>query len=121
MASDYPTYGRLALDSYGEEPESALVRTSMESGPPKQAMIRSRTMVGRPVTYIYSDTEYASWKTWFRDTVSRGADWFNWTDPQDGTVKLARIENGVYTARAFSPSPGAPLSWEVSFRIETWD
>ncbi len=121
MATDYPSYGRLALDRYGEEPESALIRTQMESGPPKQAMVRSKAMVGRPVTYVYSDAEYASWKTWFRDTIARGADWFNWTDPQDGITKLARIEGGIYTAKPFSPYPGAPLSWEVSFRLETWD
>jgi len=121
MAATWPTYGHLALDRYGEEPESALVRTQMESGPPKQAMVRSRAMVGRPVTYVYSDSEYATWKTWFRDTIARGADWFNWTDPQDGVVKLARIRGGVYKSRAFTPSPGAPLSWEVAFTVETWD
>jgi hypothetical protein len=117
----FPNYGKLLLPGYGEDPESAVDRTQMESGPPKQAMVRSRVMVSRPVVMLFTASEYASFKTWFRTDVARGADWFDWTDPADGATRQARIVDGRYRANAFAESPGAPLSWEVAMVIETWD
>ncbi|HFD81045.1 MAG TPA: hypothetical protein ENK05_11755 [Gammaproteobacteria bacterium] len=121
----FPSYGKLVLQDYGETPNPAVLRTEMEGGPPKQAQILSRVMVIRPVTMIYSASEFASFKTWFRDQIARGADWFDWTDPVDGQLKQARIvssqQQPSWQATPFTESPGAPLSWEVRMQIETWE
>lgn len=114
-------YGKLVLDGYGERPESAVLRTDMETGPPKQAMLRSRVMVKRNITMLYTKSEYQSFLTWFRDTTARGANFFFWTDPRDGVSKLARIINGEYEARSYVATEGADLSWEVSLQLETWE
>lgn len=111
-------YGRLLLNGYGEQPESVLLRTEMESGA-KQARIRSLALVARPVVYDYSNAEYADFKTWHRDTINRGASYFFWTDPHDGVSKLTRIVRGEYEARAYVASQGDELRWEVSMEIET--
>ena len=117
----FPALGKLRLEGYGEQPESAVLRTEMESGPPKQAQVRSRVMVTRPVTMQYNAADYGSFKTWFRDDIARGADWFDWTDPVDGVIKQARIAGGEYSAVPFTESQGGPLLWDVSFQLETWE
>ncbi|HHJ11889.1 MAG TPA: hypothetical protein ENK00_01810 [Chromatiales bacterium] len=121
----FPTYGRILLDDYGEEPSPATLRTDMESGPPKQVQVLSRVMVTRTVTVLYTNTEYKNFKTWFRDTVSRGADWFDFVDPVDGVTRQSRIvssrQQPPYQAKAVSQGEGSPLSWAVSMRIESWD
>ena len=121
----FPTYGKLLLAEYTEQPASAILRTEMESGPPKQAMIKSRVMVTRSLTYIYTASEFASFKVWVRDTISRGADWFDYVDPADGATKQGRLvvsQNGSpYSAKATTSAIGSVLSWEVSMQVETWE
>lgn len=119
----FPTYGKLLLTEFAEAPESALLRTEMESGPPKQAKIRSRVMVRRSLAMDYSMAEYTTFKTFFRTTINGGADWFDWVDPLDGVTKLARIVAGnpAYNAQPYTYSEGAPLRWKVTFALEAWD
>lgn len=117
----FPAYGQLLLDGHGETPESALLRTDMEGGPPKQIKIKSRVMVARPVAYLFSATEYSQFKIWHRDTINRGADWFDWVEPVDGTTVQARIVGGAYTARAERGTPGAELTFRVDLTLESWD
>lgn len=114
-------YGKLLLRDYGERPESAVLRTEMESGFAKQAKIRSKVPVFRPAVIDYSNTEYSQFKTWFKDTLARGTNWFAWTDPQDGVSKQARIVRGEYEARSYFKTEGETLSWEVSFLLETME
>ena len=78
-------------------------------------------MVMRPVTYRYTVSEYMQFRTWFRDEVSRGAAWFDWTDPVDDTLKQVRMVNGDYEAVPYKVSDGAPLDWLVSFSLESWE
>jgi len=118
----FPSTGKLSLSGYSEKPESALLRSEMESGPAKQALIKSRVMVERGITLRYSFAEYTAFKTWFKSAdCNRGASWFDWTDPIDSTAKQARIKNGDYNAVPRNGGEGAPLEWDVSMIIETWD
>lgn len=114
----FPSYARILFENYAEQRESALLRTEMESGPPKQAKVRSRVMVRRDVQIrLPSLTDYRSFVAWFSGTINEGADWFDFTDRIDGTVKSARFVNGGLQGR---PMRGLNGDWVVKAQIETW-
>ena len=115
----WPTYAKILVDGFAEQRESALMRTEMESGPPRQTKVKSRVMVTRPVNiYLETLADYASFKTWFGTTINEGADWFTWTDPIDGASKSARFAGGGLSAM---PLPGLTTSrWRISASLETW-
>lgn len=114
----FPAYPKLLFDGFDEKPEPAILRTEMESGPPKQALIRSRTMITRSVQYLLeSNADYQSFLTWFKTTINYGADWFDWTDPVDDVLKSARIVGGDITPK---PTRKNLSRWVVSFKLETW-
>ena len=121
MASDFPSIGKLLLEGFGEEPGSSVERSEFENGAVKQTQTVSRVLVSQAVTMCFTAAEYATFRAFWRNTLRRGADWFNWIDPRDGTVKLARIVGGKYSGQVFVESPGAPLSWQVSMQFEQWD
>lgn len=114
----WPSYAAILVEGFAEQRESALLRTEMESGPPRQAKIKSRVMITRPVSiFLSSAADYASFKTWFGTTINEGADWFTWTDPVDGASKSARFAGGGLEAQ---PQGGSTNLWRVSAKIETW-
>ena len=118
----FPSGGQLLLNGYGMRPGSAVLRTEMETGPPKQAKIKSQVMVGRPVQYLYTETELQAFETWFRGTECNwGASWFDWTDPRDGVAKQMRIVDGLYDVTPHNETEGAPLKWIVSLNLENWE
>ena len=113
----FPSYAKIALSGFAEQRESALLRTQMESGPPKQAKVRSRVMVTRPVTILLGSlSDYQSFITWFSQTIHEGADWFDLTDPVTGTTKSARFVGGGLDA---TPN-GTKNAWSIKANIETW-
>ncbi len=115
--STLPAYVELLAQGYVEQPDSGVIRSEMEAGPPRQAVVRSRVMLVRPVMLrIETQANYLLFKTWFNDTIHLGADWFNWIDPVDGVEKLTRIRNGQLSAK---PS-GALREWRISAEFETW-
>lgn len=118
MPAAFPAALKLLRDGFGKEPESVLSRTPFEDGMVKQAKTRTRALVVRPVVYAAdSKVDFDAFETFVNVTTNGGADWFDWTDPYDSVVKLARIPGGVYQAR---PINGALNRWEISMRIETW-
>ena len=115
----FPSYARLLVAGYQVSAEPALRRTEMDSGPPKQRLEKSRAMVDRAVTYeLRTRGDYDSFMAWFRDTIHRGADWFDWTDPETLTVRQARIKGGELKR---APMNAAFTVWRVSFVLESWD
>jgi hypothetical protein len=115
----FPSYARILVDGFGEQRESALLRTEMESGPPRQARVRYRVLVTRPVQiYFESLADYDAFVVWFRDTLHEGADWFDWTDPVRGTVKQGRFNGDGIEA---IPVAGSNDLWVIrSLKIEVW-
>lgn len=115
----FPTAAKLLHDPYRVSREPAVQRTDMESGPPKQAKLRSRVMVTREVRYaLDSIADYNAFIAWFNTDIARGAAWFDWPDPIDDSVKQARIVGGVIEEE----QPNKTLDvWLLKFRIETWD
>jgi hypothetical protein len=111
----------LLLPEYGEQAESALERTPMESGPPKQAQVRSRVMVQVSGRILFtSAAQYASFRTWFRVDIKNGADWFDWTDPRTGTLRQARFVAGRERGRTTDYRGTLDLT-ELPITLEYWD
>lgn len=113
----FPNYLKLDIKGFAREPEDAVLRTEMEGGVAKQALIRSQVAVGRPVTYwVDSKADFDAWHTWFATTIKRGALWFDWTDPYDNVVKSARIVKGSVKE---VPVKTTLSMWQIMFRLET--
>ena len=114
----FPTYAEVQVDGFMQQRASAVQRTQMSSGPPKQLKAQSRVMVTRPLTCVlYSASDFSNFITWFQTNINYGADWFNWTDPVDNVTKSARIVGGLDTEEPIVP----PLvEWRVRFKLETW-
>ena len=115
----YPAYGLFLFDGYSEKPESSVIRSQMESGPPKQAKVKSKLRVVRPAKYRYSHAEYLTFKVFVKTTLFLGADWFDWKDPVDGATKQGRIVDGVYEGKAVKIGEQQLPDWVVSFDLET--
>lgn len=115
----WPAYAEIMQGQYAENPEPAVLRTDMETGPSKQVLIKSKTLVARPVTVIIqSAANYASWLTWFRTTIHRGTDWFDWVDVRTGSTVSARIQGGIYQAEPATPRFNV---WKLRLTLETWE
>jgi hypothetical protein len=116
-AINFYTGGTLMSRELSETANSNVLRTEMEGGYQKQAKKFSKSLLTRNVVYLFTNAEYAAFKTWFYTTAANGSLFFNWTDVVDNVTKDARIVNGVYEARPVAPS----LShWYVSFQLETY-
>jgi hypothetical protein len=113
-----PSYVRVLFDGYNEQKESGILRTEFESGPPRQARFKSRTMKTRQASlFIETKANFQAFETWFADDLEQGALFFNMTDPIRGTTIEARFVGGVYSAEPMS----AKLDlWRVSCQIESW-
>jgi hypothetical protein len=117
-ALSLPVYVKILLDGYKHERESALLRTGMESGPPKQAKIKSRVMVSRTCNlYLDSKNDFEAFELWYSEDLKEGANWFTYFDPVSGLTKTARFVGGGYSA---SPKGSVYGSWVISTKIETW-
>lgn len=113
----FPSYARLLVAGYSEARESALQRSEFESGPARQARVKSRVMVRRSATVnLESLADYHAFIAWFSTDLDEGAGWFDYTDPVRGTTVQARIVAGDLTA---TPEPGLQ-DWTIPVVIETW-
>lgn len=113
-----PAYVQILIDGYAQKRESALLRTEMEYGPPKQAKVKSRVMVTRSVKmYVASKVNFQSFETWYRDDINEGSSWFDMTDPVSGSTVNARFVGGGYTA---TPMSAKMEDWQISAEIESW-
>lgn len=113
-----PSYAILMRDGYKHQRESALLRSEMESGPPKQTKIKHRVMVTRTCTiYLKSKTDFESFELWYSSTIKEGTLWFNYLDPVSDSTKLARFVGGGYEA---IPRANVKGAWLISAKIESW-
>lgn len=115
--ADFPSYAKVLVDGFKHMRPSAVARTPMEDGMVKQLKTKSRVLVGRPVTIqLNTLADYNSFITWFQTTIDYGAMWFNWTDPIDSVIKLARIVSQI-DEEVPIVSTG---KWRLTMTIETW-
>lgn len=114
----FPSYAKIQFAGYSQQRESGLMRTEMESGPPRQAKVRSKVMLTRNVKlYFASLSDFQSFETWYANELSLGALWFNFPDPVSGTTVSGRFVGGGYSA---SPIVGGLAAWMVDAKIESW-
>jgi hypothetical protein len=115
--SAWPEYAKVLLDGYTEERESALSRTEMESGPPKQARVRSRVLITRQVTVGFATVEeYLDFLDWYRDELGEGAAWFEFFDTVRNATVPARFAEGGLSAQAEQQLE----TWKIPVKLETW-
>ena len=118
MAS-LPSYAKILFDSYSRKKESALIRTEMESGPPKQAKFQSKVMITRNVKiYFASKADFINFETWYDTTLDQGSGWFDYVDEISGITVSARFVNGGYES---SPLSAKMDKWQISAKIESWN
>ena len=113
-----PSYAKIVFSDYAQKRESALLRTEMETGPPRQVKIRSRPMVTRSVKFfIKTLANFQAFEAWYKDDLVEGSSWFNFTDPVSHATIQARFVGGGYTAKPVTPLMEA---WEIAVNIESW-
>jgi hypothetical protein len=113
-----PAYVDVLFNGYSQKRESALLRTEMEYGPPKQAKVQSLVMITRSARlYVNTKANFQSFETWYRNDLNEGVSWFDMTDPVSGSTITARFVGGGYTA---TPMTAAMEQWEIGVQIESW-
>ena len=114
----FPSYANILYQNFSQSRESALIRSEMESGPPKQAKIKSKVMQVQNVNiYVASKADFASFQSWYQSDINEGADWFNYVDPITGSTISARFRDGGYDA---TPMTANMENWEIKAKIEYW-
>lgn len=114
----FPNYAQILFNGYSKKRESALLRSEMDSGPPKQARVKYNVMETHNVSiYLSTKSDFQSFETWYSDTIGEGSAWFDFVDPVSGSTVQARFKDGGYTAK---PMAANMEQWEVSANIEIW-
>jgi len=114
----FPAYANILFNGYNKKRESALLRSEMESGPPKQARVRYNVMEVHSVKiYVSSNADFQSFENWYSNNLNEGASWFDFTDPVTLSIVQARFKDGGYTATPMTPDME---NWEITAQIERW-
>lgn len=114
----FPVYADILYNGYNKKRESALLRSEMDSGPPKQARVRYTVMEVHSVKiYVSTNANFQAFETWYSVEINEGANWFDFTDPVTKTTKQARFKDGGYTA---TPMTADMENWEITAQIEIW-
>lgn len=114
----FPAYAQILYSGYSQKKESALLRTEMDSGPPKQAKVKSKVMMVRSVKiYLASKTGFQDFEDWYDTDLQLGSAWFDFVDPVSGSTVQARFKDGGYTSQPMTPDME---NWEITAQIESW-
>lgn len=117
MAAFPHAYAKVLAEGYEKDRATAVNRTVMEDGLIKQSKNKSRVLVTRVFTISLATlSNYQDFITWFQTTINYGANWFDFTDPEDSVVRLARVVNKLDKER---PIVGLG-QWRIPVSIETW-
>ena len=90
-----PGYVKYEWKALAITPQTALVRSEMERGIPKQRRTTSDVMETMTlVMHFDSEADATSFETWFYTTINAGADWFDITHPRTGVTTEVRCVGG---------------------------
>jgi len=107
--------GKLLHSGFKQSTMADVLRTPMDSGPPKQALLSSRKYKEFDVTYNFTKAEFIAFNTFVEDTILFIGS-FDWTDPLSEAVVTARIIGGdVSDAQPLNPHLE---NWIVRMRLE---
>lgn len=110
--------GKLTASGFKRKRESNVLRSDMESGPAKQALLASQDYLRFPVIYLFTKAEYEAFDSWVKNTINVVGE-FDWTEPLNDTVVTARIVNGDISDA--SPLNPHMADWIVKFALEILD
>ena len=102
------------VNGYAESIPDNLIRSSMSAGPAK---VRRRS-ISMPwtfsATFSFTQTQLATFKTFFSDVIMHGALRFTFNLPSDGTS----IECRIVTSQNMAISQACPGQWHVTLTFE---
>lgn len=110
----FPAIGTLLTGQFSEAPRPNVIRTDMEDGTTKQRKKLTNNWMEANITYLFDLTEYATFRTFFYDTLENGSIYFDYTHPIHGAIST-RIINGAYSV---TPLNNLLNHVHVSFSIE---
>jgi len=103
------------ISNYKESTIPTIIRSDTE-GIIKQAVRYSANYINYDVTYIFTNTELDKWRTFFKNTISRGAISFDWVNPSSGETVDARMMGGLWELSV----PSKDVNF-VKFTLEVFD
>ncbi len=98
--------------------QTAVLRTSMDSGPAK---VRKRfTAAVRHLDFdmVLDGTQRATFDTFFATTIDEGATVFDFPDPVDGATIEVRFRENVSWNQIQVGATGAERSWRGKMKLE---
>jgi len=113
--ADFPsTLPKPTIEGYGGTQDLAFIRTDMEAGSARQRQRFSAANHQIAMGWFFSSTQMATFKTFFDNTIGRGADWF---------TMAIDAGNGIQTydarfTKAYEYSRVEGNYWRVSANIE---
>jgi hypothetical protein len=117
----WPSYAEIVWPSGKEQRQSQIMRTPMEHGPAKQAVIGGGASATEwPVSvYFASQADWESFLSWYESTsgAANGAAFFTWTNPRGNSVS-ARIKGGDISDAG--PTSVAMNAWLMNCVLEHW-
>lgn len=106
-------------NSYNYRPQNALIRTDMDTGPPKVRRRFTAITKDHSGTIIMDTTEKESFETWFYTTAGFGSEEFTITNPQDDADTITcRFKSGNGEPLYNIKQNGGTLDWEIQFTME---
>ena len=121
MADIYYLHDYLPLplmDGYAFKPVSPLLRTEMASGRSRQRRRYLSTPTNCSVKWIFrTDNEAQLFESWYRETITDGADWFfmKLQTPTGVDFQKCRFTD-IYEGPTLIP----PRYWQYSATLELW-
>ncbi|NYT38867.1 hypothetical protein ERD78_18880 [Allopusillimonas soli] len=110
----FPSYAKILLPGFSEEPDYGVLRTDMDGGLAKQRPRWNKPVVTREATIlVYNLADKLAFDEWAGQELTGAAGWFDWLDPLDGVTKKTRIVGGKYRWT----SPG--VVWLAQCQLET--
>ena len=96
-----------------------MIRTQMADGHVRQRLVNTGAPHELAVTFMFTQTQYQEFMSWYRNDISSGQDWFRMKllNEYGGTESVCRIQNGELSASLNCVNGEGPL-WSVQCRLD---
>lgn len=111
------TLPKPSYSGYAVNPQNSVTRSEMDSGTARQRNEFSAVPDKLTVSWEFSSAQMVTFRTFFKTTINRGADWFTATlDIGDGLASYSVRFVGSYTSNL-----NAYNNWHVGGNLEIID